>query len=736
MRKILYFLSILAAAAGLASCGQELKTGGSAEEGCAAVRLRLPSRTRADGPDGYPWKEDCDIRIYKKSEPLGKELVRHYFSLEDMPAEIWLLEGDYAISVSLGNLSPASFDRPSHYGEAEFRIDAGQSTDVAVQCDLLDTIVEVVLDDSVKAVFDADLRVTAMVGETFSHDAASEGVNALTYTETRRGYFLLPEDAKAISFCFDGRSSAPVKGQEEMHGHYTKQIEDGKTAGYLYRLTFTWSPDAEAHLGWDFSVIWDPSEDESEEYIPVNPAPRPDIKGDGWDIGTLRMAAGEVRYILTSKASDLKTVIIEGDGRHFEIDLEARSGGDGNDDSDDDGIGIEAENLREVTLVLRKGFFDHFTGGAHDLTLTAVTRNESRSSAVSSLLMPGTFSLEPSDRWMEQGLLKAYLFAEEVSEVKVRYRTAPDGEWNEAEAGPAEEEHVWTATGDGIRANTEYEFQLVADGSPTGAVNTVSTGDGPQIYNAGFETWTTQGKVLCPYTDLNVDQWWDSGNHGSASMIGNITTNASDPRPGSDGVTSARLESKSTLGILAAGNIYLGKFVGTKQTTKGVIRFGHAFDFTWRPKALRFWYKSSVGTVDVLSSGTPEIQRGDQDQQQVYILLCDMPGPHIVDTSNPSTFLNLADGIEEISYYSGDVAAVTVNNCANDATGKVVAWGVWDNDASVDSWTMQTVELHYTRYADIRPCWLMITAAANKYGDYYSGCSKNVLCLDDMELVY
>ena len=723
MKKLLSLFLVLAAAVSWVSCRSEEPEGtGSATEGVANIRIHMPAQTRS----AEPWNDGCEIRLYKVTETLGKELVRHYFSLGDLPEELWLLAGDYALTADLGSHVAATFDSPSYFGQTEFRIEAGKSTDVTVQCDLLNTIVEVVFAESVQNRFDQGLRVSAMIGESYDEKKAAEGVNALTYEEIRRGYFLLADDETAFSFCFEGRSSQPSVG--EFRKQFTKKIEAGKTAGYLYRLNFNWSPDADGHLDWDFSVTCDPSEDASEEYVPVNPAPRPVIEPDGWDPEIVPRIDGPLSFIVTSKSSELKTILIESEGQQFEVRP---------DSPEQDGIAVipNEEDPYSATLVLDKAFFDHFAGGEHLLTLTAVTRNEGRGSMEATVFTPGAFSLFPTDKWQGEGTFKAYLFDLDAEAVKIRYRAVRTDEWTEAEAERDEEENVWRADASGISAHSGYEFQLLAGGETIGAIRTETTDDGPQIYNAGFEIWSMQGRVLCPYLDLNTDQWWDSGNHGSASMIGNITTNETDARPDSDGSVSARLASKSTLGILAAGNIYLGKFVGTKQTTKGVIRFGHAFDFTWRPKALQFWYKATVGKVDVLSSGTPDIQRGDQDQQQVYILLCDMPGPHIVDTSDPSTFLKLADGIEEISYYSGDPAAVTTSS-KNDATGKVVAWGVWDNDASTDSWTLQTVELHYTRHADTRPCWLMITAAANKYGDYYSGCSSNVLYLDDVELVY
>lgn len=295
----------------------------------------------------------------------------------------------------------------------------------------------------------------------------------------------------------------------------------------------------------------------------------------------------------------------------------------------------------------------------------------------------------------------------------------PDGNQIYAAASPAE-------------FGSAYEYRLSVDGTTIGAAQTATYPQAPQVYNAGFEVWSGDTPLL-PYTS-DADQWWDTGNHGSANANINITTYENSARPGSAGTTSAKLASQkaSVLGIgkFAAGNIFVGKYLGT-NIPNGVIGFGKPFPFTYRPKALRFWYKGTVGTVD---NAGGSVSNGDADVAQVYICLCKMDGPHVVDTRYSDTFLNFAANSKTMAYCT----ALNGKNSKNDRTdGHIIAWGEWTNRESVAEWTAMTVDLHYNEeYEGEVPTYLLLTASASKYGDYFAGSTGSVMYLDDVELLY
>ncbi|HUN14632.1 MAG TPA: PCMD domain-containing protein, partial [Alistipes sp.] len=277
-----------------------------------------------------------------------------------------------------------------------------------------------------------------------------------------------------------------------------------------------------------------------------------------------------------------------------------------------------------------------------------------------------------------------------------------------------------------------YEYRLSVDGTTIGAAQTATYPQAPQVYNAGFEVWSGDTPLL-PYTS-DADQWWDTGNHGSANASINITTYENTSRPGSAGTTSAKLASQKAsvwgIGKFAAGNIFVGKYLGT-NIPNGVIGFGKPFPFTYRPKALRFWYKGTVGTVD---NAGGSVSNGDADVAQVYICLCKMDGPHVVDTRYSDTFLNFAANSKTMAYCT----ALNGKNSKNDRTdGHIIAWGEWTNRESVAEWTAMTVDLHYNEeYEGEVPTYLLLTASASKYGDYFAGSTGSVMYLDDVELLY
>ena len=317
-----------------------------------------------------------------------------------------------------------------------------------------------------------------------------------------------------------------------------------------------------------------------------------------------------------------------------------------------------------------------------------------------------------------------------AGEVKFQYCESGTESWQDLET--SSEGTTYTAEAP-VEPSKRYDYRLTVNGEQVGNIKSVTTKAGAQIPNAGFENWSQDGRILYPYAS-GGEQWWDSGNTGAANFIGSNTTNETDARPESSGTTSVKLSSKWALLKLAAGNVFLGKFAGITTSTDGVVAFGKVFPYNYRPKALRFWYKSSVGEIN-RGSGAPDVARGDPDPNEIYIMLCQMGGPHIVNTSSSQRATLVNPAATTISYCTATSSDRSSTNDKSD--GKVVAYGVWNNTESQGDWKMAEIEIKYNEeYKDEMPNYLMMTASASKYGDYYVGCDQNMLQLDDIELVY
>lgn len=738
MKKLLYIISIAVAAA--VSCSRDPMSGQEwYDEGEGALRLSiaLSDVTRVN-VDEEPYSH-CDIRIFKYNDAGQRELVRHYFDIEDLQEELWLAVGSYNAEVRLGDENRKPGKKPFLYlGSEDFEIRDGYKTPVEVVCRIQNTVIEVNFDQTVNKVFDISRQVIVQMLEEFDSERFDDADVALRFDESGRGYFVIPDGCSKISFCFLGRSSDTdiVDGSDneghspagEIHEHYNGlALDTERLKGYCYRINLKYSSDMTGFISWSVAIAG--TENPDPDHAELNPSTRPSIKGHDFDMDDIYKASESVSYDIAGDKKIVKVELSCDGGEPLTIDC-------GSDGEKEHGVSVAsyaAADQRGITLTLGSGFINTLRGGVHSLNIKAYINSTVYGEADVKLMTQGVFSLIPTDKWYAKGEIRACVF--EDGEVKVRYRNA-EGEWKVVDAEPSGE-NEYMIQAEEIHANTAYEMQLQVNGRETGPVVKESTGDGEQIYNSDLEIWNKIGYPWCPYTSLNVDQWWDSGNHGSTTLGSNynITTPSDDIRPDSKGSKSALLTSRNIANNLAAGNLFLGKFLGTKNLTKGVVRFGQSFDFTYRPKALRFWYKSEIGTVD-LGSGAPGLTKGDQDVQQIYILLCAMDGPHLVDTGDQSSFLNVTDGIKEITYCTTPIPQISTSS-KNNATAHVIGWGVWEPSESHKQWTLKEITINYNEeYEDEVPEWLMITACANKYGDYYMGCSKNTMSLDDFELVY
>lgn len=728
MKKILlYAIALLGAALFAAGCSQEEDL---ARDGQGAVKfsLGIAASSRAAAavdPAVYPWNH-CAIRIYKytaaaaEGEERPRELIRRYSSVEEMPSSMWLLSGDYVIAVELGSKAEATFEEITYRGETDFSVTEGRSANVEVACRIVNTIVEVEFDQSVSDLFTTERWVNVALSDTYNQAAVVAGevlyLRYAGYTGSKRGYFILPEGQGAFSWRFRG---VGVKEGEELvvMKDGTKHIE--LTPGLCYKLRFKYSPDLGGSLSFEIAVDYSVSEIENE----IKFVPDPQITGAGFEIKNPQDFIGGVLTYRVSAISDLAKVTLATADRRIDIPLTTTT-------LPSDGISVERVSASDILLTLGSPFFAKFPGGDQTLTILAEDEDGGEGEASSVVRTQGVCSMLLD--WNFEA--SAYVLDPTATDVKIRYRETGASEWQETTLTAVEggEKGLCKASLGVLSPAAGYECQLVFGSTAVGLSMTRTMPAVPTIPNAGFESWT-DGTPLLPYASEAL-QFWDSGNHGSATLEKNVTTYESNPRPESTGALCAKLQSQYValfgIGKFAAGNLFVGKYLATNGTN-GVLAFGKPFDFPYRPRQLRFWYKGTVGTIDRTGSGSP-VASGQQDVAQVYALLCSTEGPHIVKTADTGTFLDLQS--KTISYCSHVDGGSSVNDRTD---GKIVASAIWENTTSHDGWTEVTVDLVYNEeYADVKPTYLLLTTSASKWGDYFSGSTSSVMYLDDVEFVY
>lgn len=320
----------------------------------------------------------------------------------------------------------------------------------------------------------------------------------------------------------------------------------------------------------------------------------------------------------------------------------------------------------------------------------------------------------------------AWLRADGLSGTKLgfRYREQGAGEWIEvpqeqiAIAGGAFSTQVR-----GLLPATTYEAVAYSDNDLSDPE--VFTTESPlPLPNGGFEEWSQPGKVVYPYAE-GAQPFWDSGNRGSATMNKNVTTPDSDPRPGSAGTTSAKLQSQFVgLGIagkFAAGNIFVGTYFET-DGTDGILNFGRPF--ATHPIALRGWMKYAQGQIDIdlkkvsMPPGLT-LTNDDMDEGSVYIAL---------GTWTPEEDEGTAESPVQIRTKRSNQKLFDKDN------PRVAGYGEMILDKSVGEWTQFTIPIDWRSTA--QPTHLILVCSASRWGDYFIGSTQSCLWLDDLELIY
>ena len=311
-----------------------------------------------------------------------------------------------------------------------------------------------------------------------------------------------------------------------------------------------------------------------------------------------------------------------------------------------------------------------------------------------------------ADAWTQVAWVYAEALAERKNTIQYRIKgdtewlTVPD-EWLTFNGG------AYHARLIGLTPMTTYETRAVSD-TEYGEVLEFTTGFKAQVPNSNFDEWWLNGKVWNPWPE-GGEQIWDTGN------VGATTLGRSNSVPTDDTVTgsgqAAKLESKfvgiGALGKLAAGNIFVGKYMKT-DGTNGILNFGKPF--TQRPTKLKGYYKYTTAPISATSAGYNDL-KGRPDTCQIYIALIDLKEPLEIRTNpnNRQLFDPKAD--------------------------YVIAYGSIQSGSDVPAYTPFEIELDY-RATNRVPTYIIITCSASKYGDFFTGGNGAVLYIDDFELKY
>ncbi|MDE6340338.1 MAG: PCMD domain-containing protein [Muribaculaceae bacterium] len=751
MKKIynmILWLSGVALGSGLQSCVSE-DPFDNGSEGMLNIRTEIKSeiKTRAENlTDNRSLRDKCVVYIES-----NKGVVRKFIGLDNVPlTPISLKQGHYVAEAWTGDSVSASFDAKFYRGKEEFEIQPGDNLSLLLKCNIANVITSVNQDALQLEI--KNLKVT------FSHSRGS-----LTFTEqnipTDKGYFMMPNADKDLEYTVTGEASdgtqimrsGKIENVQRAHEYVmnlTVDNEDQILGGGLIRIKIE-----------DIPVI----EDTIDIYG------RPTVMGDGFDIDE-QIVGSPAAVMGTADAFTDKVVYIRCYDGIFRVQLsecpyfdnlgmnvvnivpqdnvtktqfeEMGITWDGPTDSND---AVTGKYMQEMRLIFKKKFFDNLPlqdseykvqiyvadyqkpynkSTTKELRIANTPEAVIMKAPVETVAAPDPVS-EPMAILAHSATLRGAVGAEVNTEYGIRYRKQGDSEWisvpaNATRAGASSQ---FTVTISGLQPGTTYEYKSYEEGYDDCEVMTFTTESYFTIPNTSFEQWSSYQastmlgtkNVTLPWSEGNKSaSYWGSGNEGAATANMTLTDKSTDMVH--SGAYSARLESKSALGMLAAGNIFVGEYVRT-DGTNGVLSLGRNYNGS-HPSKLSVWanYRpgSGITVKNEPAGGLPEGFSNGKDHGQIYVALTTEPVEIRTNQSNLKVF----DPNDPVVVGYGQVT--------------------WTDNFGPDG-GLQQVEIPITynnRAASTPATHLVIVVSASKYGDYFTGAPGSVMYLDDFELVY
>lgn len=740
----------VSAAALLPSCAMDTPFGEGAE-GTLSIRTDIRGdvvRTRAIGSDELAvLRENCVVYIEN-----NKGLIRKFKGLDNIPAEIKLRTGSYVAEAWSGDSVSASFSQKFYRGWQRFEMNEGSNA-LTLKCNIANVIVSV--DPASLDVNLDNMKVT------FSH-SRGELVFDKDNIGTAKGYFMMPNADKDLSYKVEGKKAdgtaylkqGTIANVQRAHEYCMTVLEDNNEVtegGALIKLIIA-----------DIPVI-----DETVEIFPA-----PSITGDGFDIAdqvvSLERSFSDTRVLvrgyfgLASLTVDFSgnftglesgQNILEGSVittlKGKGINVEKRTSVDAAASADGQDVEVE-----EVFVTFSKSFLDALPASDTEYMVTFNAVDGRHKSSVKSLRIANDATAvehmapvstgaapdpdkDPMAVLATKATLTSYVNSEDAASVGVKYRRQGESAWLTALASSAVEASArrnmrstraaspvpYTVSITGLTPGTVYEYAAFCDGYDAADVRTFTTESVFSIPNSSFENWSTYSastllgtkNVILPWSVGDKEaSFWGSGNEGGATANKVLTDKSSDMVH--SGSYSARLETKSAVGVIAAGNIFVGTYVKT-DGTDGVLSLGREYNGT-HPSKLRVWVNyRPAGNVKVKGgneSYVDDLQAGGTDQGQIYVALTD--GPVDIRTKASDRKLFNPDDQQVLAY--------------NQVTFKE-AFGP-DGELKM----LEIPIVYNDRAKAKRPTHVVIVASASKFGDFYSGAEGSVFYFDDFELVY
>ena len=626
--------------------------------------------------------------------------VADYRTLADAP--MTLPVGDYTVKAVSGPDTRLSWEEPRYEAEAEVAIRPDRLTEAALTATLARTMVTVEFDPETATYF-SDYRVSI----------ANENGDALVFSRSngnlsKTGYLAassLEWDLYMVNTQGTPYRVGPVTIEHvEQRQHYHLRFSFDRTralsgSSLLRVLVDDSVNEKEYQLNLDFTGEGLPSMSGQDFDLADGIAVK---KGDNSSHNVVNFSAPRGIKSLTLSHSDAK--LLDAGLPQFVQLVDASSATVQNLSAL--GLGVSALSYGQTETSVDFGpFLGTLPMGDYYLSLDLIdVRN--RYSAVTVMLSvtsPVEADATSAKPWAEFAILNGRWYTEgRPSGLRFQWKKAGDANWTDYAGTVSYNDAAATFSAElyGLEASTAYVFRAKTDKEEENRELSFTTAPAGTIPNLSFDDWYQDGKVWYAASSSS-NRVWDSANKGAANFIGSTTT------PETSSVIhgkAARMESAYAVVKFAAGNIYIGSFVGLAGLG---AELDWGMPFSSRPLALHGYYKYSPKAIDYTESPYGS-KKGEMDACSIKMYLCDWSAPFRVNTST-STFLQ-------------------------DNDPAIIAMCDFTSNVATDGYVEFTFPL---QYRDARtPKYVVIVGAASRLGDYFTGGKGSVLWLDELSLVY
>ena len=231
----------------------------------------------------------------------------------------------------------------------------------------------------------------------------------------------------------------------------------------------------------------------------------------------------------------------------------------------------------------------------------------------------------------------------------------------------------------------------------------------PQVYNMNFDTWSKTSGAWNLYSEKPTagQKVWDTANHGLSLLgINGTLPEYKHVAVSGQGKAAAKIVSKKVVWAFVAGNLYTGWFGKIVKLSGAELNFG--VPFSARPKSLSGYVHYIPAAVDYAREPYLDM-KGKTDVGRVEVILTDWEKPYHIVTN----YEKFIDGA---------------------TNPHVIGRAVLDLTKDTGGYIHFDIPIEYRNGKT--PTFVVITAAASKFGAFFTGGSGSTLYVDEFRFNY